>query len=128
MTKVFGTVELSDVYYRFDDYLESIGGYDIHGEWESCGSRTVIKLQSFPVLNQTPKGVWIRDWGGEKRFICHNWTKRYALPTVEEARHSYLKRKERQASIYEARARNAREAIALIEANKYRDFTKGLFA
>jgi hypothetical protein len=118
----------AEVYYRFEDRLESIGGYDHLGEWVSDGSRTVVHLNAYPVIRRTPKGVWIRDIGGDSRFICDNWTKRYALPTVEEAKRSFIKRKERQAGIYEARARTAREAITLANANRYRDFTKGMFA
>jgi len=79
------------------------------------------------VIRHTPKGVWIKVHG-EPRFICHTWTKRFALPSIDEAKHSFIKRKERQAGIYEARARIAREAITLIGKNNYRDLTKGLFA
>jgi hypothetical protein len=109
-----------ELYYRFEDHLESSGGYDVTGEWEPGPSRTVIRLLSFPLIRRTPKGVWIRDTGGGERFICHTWRKRYALPSIDEAKHSFIKRKERQAGIYEARARTAREALALAQANKFR--------
>lgn len=114
--------QTSELYYRFEDHLEGSGGYDIHGEWEPGPSRTIVKLYSFEVRRHTPKGVWIWDnhQNGAERFICHTWTKRFALPSIEEAKLSFIKRKERQAGIYEARARTAREAIALAQANSYR--------
>lgn len=111
---------MTELYYRFEDRLEGSGGWDIMGEWESGPSRTVIHLNTFPVIRRTPKGVWIRDCGGTPRFICDNWVKRYALPSIDEAKHSFIKRKERQAGIYEARARTAREALALAHSDKFR--------
>ena len=109
-----------ELYYRFEDRLESSGGFDMWGEWEPGPSHPVIHLNTFPVLRHTPKGVWIRDHGGDRRFICNSWTKRYALPSIEEAKHSFIKRKERQAGIYEARARTARQVLNFINADKYR--------
>jgi hypothetical protein len=113
-------VSQPDTYYRFEDYLQGTGGYDIHGEWEPGLAYVALRLQTFPVLKHTPKGVWIRDSGGARRFIFHIWRKRYALPSIDEAKTSFLRRKERQAGIYEARAKSARTAIALMKKDAYR--------
>lgn len=107
---------ISELYYRLEDYQQATGGWDIHGEWEPGPNRVQIRMLTFPVLKHTPKGVWIQDHGDHrgKRFISNTWVKRYALPTEEEAKISFIKRKERQASICEARAKIAHRAIALL--------------
>lgn len=107
-----------EVYYRYEDRLQGTGGYDIMGEWEPGPSHVVVNLFKYPVLKHTPKGVWISQLGGRPMFICQNWRKKFACPTIEEAKHSFIKRKERQAGIYEARAMNARKAIQLINGDK----------
>jgi hypothetical protein len=73
-----------------------------------------VKLRKFPVLKHTPKGAWINGWRG-RRFVLRDARKRYACPTLEEAKESFIARKKRQAGIYRARLRDAEEAIKLIE-------------
>ena len=111
-----GAQSSPELYYRLEDYQQATGGWDMQGEWEPGPSRVQIRTRTFPVLKHTPKGVWIQDHGDHrgKRFISNTWVKRYALPTEEEAKISFIKRKERQASIYEARAKIAHRAIALL--------------
>ena len=109
--------EVCDVYYRYEDYLQGTGGWDMQGEWEPGPSVIRIRVVEFKVLKVTPKGVWLKVFDG-KRFVLNSAIKRFADPTLERALVSFRKRKERQASIYEARARNAREAIRRAEHGK----------
>tara|TARA_R100001086_G_C11683406_1_gene216429 strand:+ start:75 stop:431 length:357 start_codon:yes stop_codon:yes gene_type:complete len=59
-------------------------------------------LSLWPVLRETPCGVVI-DHYGEEKFINNNWNKRWAYPTMGEARASYKARKRRQIRILAAR-------------------------
>lgn len=66
---------IGDIYYRYDS--NSDGRY--------------IYLQEFTVAKVTPKGVWLQDI---KKFILNNARKRFAYPTVELAKESFIIRKE----------------------------------
>src|SRR5690606_33726321 len=91
-------------YFRVEDRTYSIA--DDWGDHSHTGY--AIRVQSFPILRRTPKGVWIEtDDESGKRFILETANKRFALPTLEDALISYCKRKDRQASIYQARAHAA---------------------
>lgn len=108
--------------YRFEDhtYAERIDPYeDWDDNWRSV---THIELTAYLVCNKTAQGynIWVYDSGYRRRFINSNWTKRFALPTVEQALESYIARKDRQARIYEARASKARRCI---EEAKYEGYT-----
>ncbi|TPL42664.1 MULTISPECIES: hypothetical protein [unclassified Mesorhizobium] len=73
-----GLVE--DGWYRYED---------------SSSSTPSIHLRRFRVLRETPKGVWLDDWSRE-RFVLKDANKRWAYPTIELARESFLIRKRRQ--------------------------------
>ena len=84
-------------------------------------SRIELRLMEYKVLKHTPKGVWIdpyyvRGWAvsGERRFVRRNATKRFACPTIEEARESFLARKNRQIRILSAQLKSARRAKDLM--------------
>lgn len=100
--------------YRFDDVKYA-------GDEDHPGSGThQVELTAFVILKRTPCGVMATPMAGrgfmiKPRFINDSWTKRYALPTIAEAMESFRRRKERQAGIYEARARLARNALAMTE-------------
>lgn len=108
-------------YFRYSEVLRGTGYTDQWGEYVSTGSYVALQLQEFQVIKHTPKGVRIQDYhyrGGTLetgRLICHDWNKKWACPTVEEARLSFIARKKRQARIYEARLRQAKEALQLAE-------------
>ncbi|ESX17859.1 hypothetical protein X766_15730 [Mesorhizobium sp. LSJC255A00] len=107
-----------ECFYRYEDYLEGTGYTDVCGEYVHTGSRLRIRVHAFPVIKHTPKGVWLRGYGGEPRFVLHSAHKRYADATVERALVSFKARKLRQQQIYEARANNAAAAIKLAEHNQ----------
>ena len=109
---------VGDVWFRYDDvsYAPPVDEYgDCYGP-----STLKVELTEFVVVKVTPKGVKLAhkmgDFAlGEDRFVAHHWRKRFAAPTKEAARESFVARKDRQARIYEARAATARKAIAMIE-------------
>ena len=74
-----------------------------------------IMLRKYPVIKYTPKGVWLDLSFNDHRFVLIGARKRFACPTVEEAKVSFIARKRRQASIYRARMNSAEKAIAIIE-------------
>ena len=51
-------------------------------------------IAEYPIIATTQKGVWIKDWSARRgrRWVSSTATKRFAYPTVEEARISYIKR------------------------------------
>lgn len=72
---------------------------------------THVELQAF-VAKKTPCGWSIEaDNSNRRRFISESARKKFALPTIEDALQSYVARKKKQASIYEARAKKARWCI-----------------
>ena len=99
---------MSEVWYRYTDHMVSAGV----DEWgDSIGpGRVEVCLSKFRVLKHTTKGVWL-DVYGQGRFVLNYSRKRYAHATVEEARESFIKRKERQIGIYSARIGQAEAAI-----------------
>jgi hypothetical protein len=102
---------MPEMFYRYEDVSYAVLS---NAETESWTSQLRVELREYPVLRRTPKGVWI-DVGPQcfgyahPRFVLLSARKRFACASIEEAR------KRRQASIYEARARRARQALALLE-------------
>lgn len=68
--------------------------------WEDSGM--IIRLLEFKVLRRTPKGTWIErnplgQWQGAKpkpRFILDGEGKRFAFPSITQAKASFIRRKE----------------------------------
>ena len=116
-----------EVYYRYVDYSEGTGYTDVCGEFVFTGSVTRVRVKTFKVIKFTLKGAWIRDSGGDERFVLTGTRKCYAHPTIEEALESFKARKNRQKSIYEARANAAQKAIDLAEKGKMRTGSFGDF-
>ena len=93
-------------YYRYEDSLE-IDEYD--------RVYNIVTCYEFPVIRKTKCGVWIATFSEKsKKFILEGEGKRYAYPTEEAAQKSFIKRKERQMSIYAARIERAKRAIAIL--------------
>jgi len=82
--------------------------------WEDRATTSGVRiyLLKFPVLRQTPKGVWLDLGFGLKRFVLTEAKRQYACPTLEAARESFRARKRRQIKIYETRLQQARAALA----------------
>lgn len=100
------------VYYRYEDYLQSSGGYDMQGEWEPGPSVVRVQVLTYPIVRKTPKGAWVMI-DGEKRFVADYWNKKHANPTSEGAKADFIARKKRLIAIQSARIRTAEQAIMI---------------
>ena len=113
--------KIGDIWYRYEDirYAAPLDEYD-----QAVGrGRLVIELRKFEVNKITPKGVWLAyKFGaltcGDRRFVLLDAHKRFACPTIKEAKESFLARKRKQSRIYKSRMLDAEEAIHMIEAPK----------
>lgn len=103
-----------EVFYRYEDvqYAPSVDQFDniIRGS-----GRLVVHLRTYPVIRQTPCGVRIDTGMGGTRFVSNQYRKQFAHSTKEAAKASFIARKKRQASIYQARVNQAETAIRMIE-------------
>lgn len=106
-------------WWRFDDHLEGSGSTDVCGEFIPGPSYVRVHCSAFPVLKHTAKGVWLSVYG-ERRFVLRSARKRFACPTIDEARVSFIARKTRQAGIFEKRANDAHRAIEIAKAQALR--------
>jgi hypothetical protein len=75
-------------------------------------------MESFPVERHTPKGVWLRVWGHEK-WVSATAKKRYAYPTQEEARESFIARKKRQILILSNQLIEAKKMLQMAETSTF---------
>lgn len=69
------------VWYRYYDHRGSYG--------------FEVVLEKVPVVKETPKGVWLDDYG-QKKFCLKDARRRWAYPTVELAKNSFEIRKRKQ--------------------------------
>jgi len=104
---------VTEVWYRYEDVAYSHLSLDVNGG-ESYYSTLRVELREFEVARHTPKGVWLRV-GWDERWVARSARKRFACPTVEEARESFRARKLRQMKIHEARTDRARRALRELE-------------
>lgn len=106
-----------DIWYRLEDvHYAGGGGYDERGEPIRGEGYVDVIVHTYRVKH-TPKGVWLLGagrYGRPDRFVRRDANKRFACPTMEEAKESFIARKKRQASIYEARLKSAHKAIDLV--------------
>lgn len=84
------------------------------GEDFSCCREFVYKYE---VIKETKCGVWIalNRHAGKKRFVNLNSVKKYAYPTLKEAREGYLQRKKAQVRICTSKLELAWKALELAE-------------
>jgi hypothetical protein len=108
---------MSDHLYRFE-YRRVANGMD---DWDnpSINYRVVLELRKFEIVKKTEKGCWIRSFPFSqtmpRKFVLNKARKRYAYPTVEEARLSFLARKKRYLGFLEIYKDVTRRAITLAE-------------
>lgn len=75
---------IEGMWYRYEDRP----GYH-------AGAPATVTLRMLRVIRKTPRGVMLDDWGFE-HFVRDEGRKRFAYPTIELARESFLKRKQWQ--------------------------------
>ena len=94
------------MYYRIIDFVNA--DYEV-----------VLWTRTYNIQKITPCGVWIYDqYYSKRRFILNTSRKRYALPTIEEAKESYRQRKLKQISILDSQLNNARACLDALYANE----------
>ena len=89
---------MKESYYRYNSVLYS-------------ESRIYIFETEYAVLSHTPKGVWIEEYPGKKRFVLKNAKKKFACATQKEALESFRARKRRQIKILEHQLKIAKAAL-----------------
>lgn len=72
-----------------------------------------ILLLEYSVLKSTPCGFWIQYY--PRKWVSGHSKKRFAYPTIEEAKVGFIKRKERQIAILKSRLDEAERALAMIQ-------------
>lgn len=103
----------AEVWYRYEDKTYAPFYVDYYGI--ECNAEPILKVRliTYEVLRTTPKGVWLCDW--RKRFVLRGSHKRFACPTIEEAKESFIARKQKQIVIHQAVVRRAKKALAIIK-------------
>jgi hypothetical protein len=78
--------------------LGSLCRYDSKMYFESSwgAPRIDLALKHYEITRKTPKGCWIEEYYGHERFILDGARKKWAYPTEELARESFIARKEWQ--------------------------------
>ncbi len=96
-------------YYRVEETTYSAGC----DEWGDPlpGGPTRTNICKFEVVKRTPQGVWLDTGDIEPKLVLNCWNKRYACPTIEEAKASFIARKRRQILLAESTIRRAKEAM-----------------
>ena len=66
-----------DALFRFEEatYSRGVDQFDD----PLPGYTLEVHLHKFPIESKTPKGVWIVDWGGRKRFVLLTARKRFPV-------------------------------------------------
>lgn len=103
-----------DVLFRYVDVVYA-APFDETGH----GTGTVkVELREYPIVRRTPKGVWISgaDTCTGERFVLTKARRRFACPTVTEARASFIARKKAQIRILNAQLRRAQKALDALTA------------
>lgn len=81
----------------------------------------VVIPRTFRPTKTTPCGNWIDDYG-TRRFVLNTGTKRFAYPTEEEAKISFLARKTRQLAILNRQAENVGLVIQAMKEGRISDY------
>ena len=106
---------MTEVFYRYTDRRLA----NFVDEWgDATGSHPDVTLREYTVLSHTAKGTWIAEGYRGRRFVLRGAHRRFACPTVEEAKESFLARKRRQLSILKAQQRHVEDVMAMVEGKK----------
>ena len=113
--------DVSSLYPAF--YFNYMEKYYRYSDIQS--SYPVIRLEEFEVIKHTPRGVWIRLWADKKKFILSDTHKKWACPTLEMAKESFIKRKEKQYKIYKAKTDSLKLILDNITEGKWKEMEEG---
>lgn len=99
--------------YRYINYSE-LDAYD--------NLIPILKLNTYNVFKETPKGYWFNDLFAYKRkfkrWVSKTAKERFAYPTQEEALFAFKKRKLSEISILQSRLSFAKKALILANNHK----------
>lgn len=70
-----------------------------------------VELTHHEIKRKTPKGCWIEEYPGRERFILDDARKKWAYPTEELARESFVARKEWQIHHLQRQLEHAQAAL-----------------
>lgn len=90
-------------------------------------SGDVVLLHTFPVIRRTPKGAWIHGYGVKPQFVLDGTKKRYAYPTKEEAKASFLARKQRQLGILKAQIKAVEASVQAMNEERIGDYSRSIY-
>jgi hypothetical protein len=95
--------------YRFEEMSYAPVGDDYE-------SRMDVHLRKYEILKFTPKGFCISNWSKSgKRFILNTSRKKYAHITIEDAKTSFIARKNRQYNILSNKIQNVMKALKVFQ-------------
>jgi hypothetical protein len=110
---------IGDIWYRYTD-TQYAAPLDENEHPMGLGD-VAVSLQEYRVIKETPKGVWVQYGNSlfkEKRFVLRTARKRFAYPTKELAKESFIARKEAQIRINKDQIRRAEQALLYLERRK----------
>lgn len=99
---------------------------EVNARWSN--DVLAISVEEFTVVRRTPKGCWIVNsyWFGHRdypkhleKFILNDAGKKYAYPTREEARASFIRRKQAEIAHCVKQHDRAVRYLALANTGKY---------
>ena len=80
--------------------------------WE--GGRLTIRVHEYPVVAVTPRGVHLSVWG-QRKWVSASARKRFAYPTLELAKASFIARKKRQILLLSTQLVAAKRLLRMAE-------------
>ena len=89
--------------------------YRITEDWDENGQCCSEYIYIYKVIKETKCGVWIslNRYADIKRFVNLSSVKKYAYPTLKEAREGYLHRKQAHVRILTSRLEQAEKALEM---------------
>jgi len=95
-------------YYRYQDQSVSVGSEEF-----GFHSAVRVELYEYEVLKHTEHGVWILYYGNPnaRKFVLSTARKKFAHPTIEAAKESFVARKTKQIKIYTSRINQIKDAL-----------------
>ena len=77
------------------------------------------QLSQHRVIRRTDNSTIVLAWDWMEKRIQNNWVKKFAYPTIAEARTAYIMRKRRQIRILTAQLEQATAALTNAEADRW---------
>ena len=104
---------LLEKYYRYSVRHS----FSLHDECDVLLStnRVDVEFKEYDVLSYTSCGVWISLGFGHKKFVNTKVKNKWACSYIEEARESFLNRKNNEIKVLEAKIARVNKAINIVK-------------